>query len=132
MSGKKASPPANEAGKGKEAGFVFVALNHPHGILFKMPANRELVIEGNAAKLRGAEKGVLPVGAFGLTKVAAEDWEYIKKTYAQMRIFQSGLIFAQDHKDKAVDQAEERTEMRHGREPVDTATTATTESKPEV
>ena len=68
------------------------------------------------------KKGVLPVGAFGLTRVNADDWAYIEKTYGpHMEIFKSGLIFAQARKADAVDEADERAELRHGLEPVDVA-----------
>ena len=53
---------------------VMVALNRTTGISFPMPDGRKVLIEGNAASLRGKEKGVLPVGAFGLTRVNADDW----------------------------------------------------------
>ena len=93
---------------------VMVALNRTTGITFPMPDGRK------AASLRGKEKGVLPVGAFGLTRVNADDWAYIEKTYGpHMEIFKSGLIFAQARKADAVDEADERAELRNGLEPVD-------------
>ena len=99
---------------------VMVALNRTTGITFPMPDGRKVLIEGNAASLRGKEKGVLPVGAFGLTRVNADDWAYIEKTYGpHMEIFKSGLIFAQARKADAVDEADERAELRNGLEPVD-------------
>ena len=86
---------------------VMVALNRTTGITFPMPDGRKVLIEGNAASLRGKEKGVLPVGAFGLTRVNADDWAYIEKTYGpHMEIFKSGLIFAQARKADAVDEAD--------------------------
>ncbi len=39
-----------------------------------MPDGRKVVLNGNAVDLRGREKGVLPVGAFGLTTIAASGW----------------------------------------------------------
>ena len=99
---------------------VMVALNRATGISFRMPDGRRVLIEGNAASLRGREKGVLPVGAFGLTRVNADDWACIERTYGpHMEIFRSGLIFAQTCKAGAVDEADERAELRHGLEPVD-------------
>ena len=99
---------------------VMVALNRTTGITFPMPDGRKVLIEGNAASLRGKEKGVLPVGAFGLTRVNADDWAYIEKTYGpHMEIFKSGRIFAQARKADAVDEADERAELRNGLEPVD-------------
>jgi hypothetical protein len=104
---------------------VAVAFNHPQGIKFTVPGGRAVVINGNATHLRGKEKGVLPAGAFGLTLVDADDWEYITKVYGRMQIFKSGLIFAQDSRARAEDEAEEKRELRHGREAVDPAATNT-------
>ena len=111
---------APETAQATKTDTVMVALNRTTGITFPMPDGRKVLIEGNAAGLRGKEKGVLPVGVFGLTKVNADDWAYIEKTYApHMEIFKSGLIFAQARKADAVDEADERAELRHGLEPVD-------------
>ena len=108
---------------------MFVALNHPQGINFLLDGGkRRVLIRGNANALRGQEKGKLPTGAVGLTDVSKADWEAIKKQYGRMEIFQSGLIFANDRKADAVDQAEERAETRHGREPVDVEKDAQTEA----
>lgn len=105
---------------------VVVALNRASGIVFPMPDGRRVTINGNAAHLRGREKGILPIGAFGLTTVDRSDWEYIKKTYGpSMKLFESGLIFAAERKADAVDMAEERAELRHGLEPVDPEKTQT-------
>lgn len=99
---------------------VMVVLNRTAGINFKTPDGRKGLIEGNAASLRGKEKGVLPVGAFGLTRVNADDWAYIEKTYGpHMEMFKSGLIFAQVSKADAVDEADEWAELRNGMEPTD-------------
>jgi hypothetical protein len=97
---------------------VFVALNRASGLKFVMPDGRRVEIAGNAAHLKGLEKGKLPIGAFGLTPVAADDWEYIKETYGALALFKNGLIFAAERKDYALDEAEEKSELRHGLEPV--------------
>lgn len=111
---------APETAQATKTDTVMVALNRTTGITFPMPDGRKVLIEGNAAGLRGKEKGVLPVGAFGLTRVNADDWAYIEKTYGpHMEIFKSGLIFAQARKADAVDEADERAELRNGLEPVD-------------
>ena len=111
---------ASETTQATKTDTVMVALNRTTGIMFPMPDGRNVLIEGNAASLRGKEKGVLPVGAFGLTRVNADDWAYIEKTYGpHMEIFKSGLIFAQARKADAVDEADERAELRNGLEPVD-------------
>ncbi|MBD5417358.1 MAG: hypothetical protein HDR50_06810 [Desulfovibrio sp.] len=114
-----------QAAKASGTAMVAVALNRATGIQFSMPDGRKVVINGNAAHLRGKEKGVLPVGAFGLTMVPATDWEYIKKTYGGMEIFQHGLIFAAERKADAVDEAAEKAELRHGIEPIDPENTTT-------
>lgn len=98
---------------------VYVALNRPLAIQFTMPDGRKVVIAGNADHLRGQEKGVLPVGGYGLTRVATADWEYIEKTYGGMEIFKNGLIFAHEKKGFAKAEAEERSELRNGLEPVE-------------
>ncbi|WP_308775753.1 hypothetical protein [uncultured Bilophila sp.] len=120
--GKKESCTSTEQGAAQATKIdaVMVALNRPSGIVFDLPDGCKVLIEGNAASLRGKEKGVLPVGAFGLTRVNADDWAYIEKTYGpHMEIFKSGLIFAQARKSDAVDEADERAELRNGLEPVD-------------
>lgn len=106
---------------------VVVALNRASGIVFTLPDGRRVTINGNAHHLRGKEKGILPVGAFGLTTIARADWEAIKKIYGKMKLFESGLIFAAERKADAVDMAEERAELRHGLEPIDPEKT---QSKP--
>lgn len=104
---------------------VAVALNRQNGIMFVMPDGRKVTINGNAAHLRGKEKGKLPSGAFGITVIAREDWDYIVKTYNGMEIFKTGLLFASDKKAKAIDEAEEKEETRHGLEPVNVNETVT-------
>jgi hypothetical protein len=98
---------------------VIVAYNNPTGVIFSLPNHRSVTIQGNAVSLRGKEKGQIPFGAFGFSRVAKEDWEHIKAKYGKMAIFKNGLIFASDRKDKAIDAAEERNELRHGFEPID-------------
>jgi hypothetical protein len=107
------------------SGQVFVALCHPTGIKFSLPGGKTVLIKGNAHHLRGREKGVLPVGGFGLTPVDQADWEEIQRVYGRMEIFKNGMIFAQDSRAKATDESDEKAELRHGREPVDPATTHT-------
>lgn len=105
---------------------VVVALNRASGIAFSMPDGRRVTVNGNAAHLRGKEKGVLPIGGYGLTTIDRSDWEYIRKTYGpSMKLFASGLIFAAERTADAVDMADERAELRHGLEPVDPTKTQT-------
>lgn len=104
---------------------VMVALNRTSGILFSVPGGRQVLIHGNADGLRGMEKGVLPVGAFGLTEVSASDWAYIEKTYGGMELFKNGLLFAQKSRADAQAEASEKKDTRNGLEPVDVNATAT-------
>ena len=119
------APITVQAGQAKSKPTVTVALNRATGIQFLMPDGRKVVLNGNAVDLRGREKGVLPVGAFGLTTIAAEDWDYIKRTWGRMEIFENGLIFAAARKADAADEADEKAELRHGLEPADPEKTPT-------
>lgn len=121
----EAAQTADQAGQVTSRPTVTVALNRAAGIRFALPDGRTVLINGNAAHLRGKEKGVLPAGAFGLTTVAADDWAYIKKTYGRMEIFENGLIFAAERKADAADRAAEKAELRHGLEAADPETTPT-------
>jgi hypothetical protein len=98
---------------------VLVGLNDPHGIAFIMPGGRKVIVNGNAVDLRGKEKGELPIGGYGLTRISSEDWEWINKNYGGMAVFKAGLIFAADSRDEFEDLKEERESLRHGYEPVD-------------
>lgn len=103
---------------------VIVCYNSPTGIIFDLPQTRggikKVLINGNATHLRGKERaGALPVGAFGMTVIPAEDWEAIKERYGRMRIFKSGLIFASCDRESAQKETEDRKELRNGFEPVD-------------
>jgi len=132
MAGKRrnAAPRAPQAPRAA-GGTVAVALNYPTDLLFEMPGGREVCISGNASHLRGQEMGVLPVGAYGITVVNADDWEYIKRRYGGSAIFRNGLIFARGKKADASAKARERAELRHGYEPVNPEKTATEPAKKE-
>ena len=110
---------------------VCVALNRPLGLTFTMPDGREVEIKGNGESLRGQEMGVLQPGAYGLTIIKAEDWEYIVKQYGHLKIFQNGFCFATKKKADAQEEAENRDDLRNGLEPVDVERTATKEAKGE-
>ena len=98
---------------------VFVALCHPTGIQFLFDnGKRRVKLNGNAANLIGEPKGVLPQGGFGLTEIARSDWEEILKTYGNMEIFKNGLCFAHEKKADVRAEADEKAELRHGREPI--------------
>lgn len=99
--------------------YVVVCLKHPQGIKFKLPNDTSVVIAGNAMHLRGHKAPVLPSGGFGMTTILKEDWEYIKKTYGNMQIFKTGLIFANADTASAESQANEHNEIKSGFEPID-------------
>jgi hypothetical protein len=92
-----------------------------------MPDGRIVSIAGSNAGLRGQITGILPVGEFGYTEIAEQDWLYIKKTWAEWRLFKNGPIFAQTKVEGAKAEAKEKAELRHGFEPIDPEKGAKTE-----
>lgn len=98
---------------------VHVRLNHPHGMVFDLKDGRKVSLKGSAFDLRGAEKGILPVGFFGSTIIDASDWEEIQATYGTMPHFRNGTLFAEADATSANDHAKDNSELRHGLEPVD-------------
>ena len=104
------------AGSGRT---VVVALCRAQGLDFPMPDGRVVSVAGSNAGLRGQMTGILPIGEFGLTEIAESDWLYIKKTWAEWKLFKNGLIFAQTKTEDAKAEAKERAELRHGFEPID-------------
>ena len=107
--GKDAAPAAD---------VVTVALCHPHGITFRL-GDRDVTLNGNAADLKGLSMGTLPVGGFGLTTIAKADWEAIRRIVQDWALFRNGLLFAHDKPADVTAEADEKAELRHGREPVE-------------
>ncbi len=101
----------------KVVNMVTVSYNSPQSMIFPVKG-KEIRINGNAEHLRGKEKGVIPIGRFGYTRIEEADWEAIVAVYGSMSIFKNGLIFAEKSKSRAEDRADEQAEFRHGREPV--------------
>ena len=120
---KKNRPQASDTA----ADMVTVAYNSPRGIIFAVGGKR-IHVNGNASHLIGKEKGIIPVGRYGYTRIATDEWEAIEAAYGSMAIFKNGLIFAEKSKGRAEDRADEQAETRHGLEPVNTGTTATEEA----
>lgn len=108
---------------------VCVALNHPLGIQYEMPDGRIVVLNGNATHLVGKEAGTLPIGAFGLTVIKEEDWNYIIEHFGKQKIFTNGLCFATRKKADSMEEAENRDDLRNGFEPIDVDKTATKPDK---
>ena len=99
---------------------VVVALCHPHGISFRLGdrGEHEVRLNGNAANLKGLSMGVLPLGGFGLTTVKAEEWEAIKRQVQDWPLYKNGLLYAHEKMADVTAEADEKAELRHGREPV--------------
>lgn len=99
---------------------VVVALCHPHGITFRLGdrGEHEVRLNGNAANLKGLSMGVLPLGGFGLTTVKAEEWEAIKRQVQDWPLYKNGLLYAHEKTADVTAEADEKAELRHGREPV--------------
>lgn len=96
---------------------VIVCLNLSTGMRFPLGGGKKIVtINGAAAHLRRAEKGIIPKGAFGMTRVDRQDWEQIKKEYGSLPMFQKGLIFVAADQDSAIAESQDRSELRHGLE----------------
>lgn len=96
---------------------VVVALCHPHGIVFDLNG-RKVTLNGNAANLRGQSMGKLPLGGFGLTTLPRADWEAIRKMVARWPLYKNGLLYANEKRADVLAEADEKAELRHGREPV--------------
>jgi len=114
--------PNAEASKKKDvdqvANFVTVALCHPRDIAFRLSSGKSVVINGSSADLRGQTMGVIPTGAFGLTRIPEKEWDEIKQIYSVMPIFANGLIYASTKKSDVIAQANEKADLKHGFEPI--------------
>lgn len=117
---------------------VTVAMNWPTGITFEVETAsggvEKVTFAGNSIDLRGRDMGILPVGAFGLTRnVPRELWEAVEKKYLSCAPFDAlvkkGLIFASGSARDASDEAAERKDTRNGAEPIDPTKVNTKESK---
>lgn len=102
---------------------VTVCLNYPRNMKFYVPDKngnkRAIVFNGNATNLVGKDRGILPIGAYGVTLgVPREAWEWIKTHYQNMELIKKGLLFVSETRDVRRE-AEERVDLRHGFEPVD-------------
>lgn len=98
---------------------VHVRLKHPHGIVFDISNGRKVSLYGSDFHLRGLEKGTLTCG-FGKTTVPADDWEEVLQAYGKMPHFTNGTLVYEKDFASAEDSADEKSEVKHGLEPVDT------------
>lgn len=109
----------------KSAEMVMVCLNWAHDLKYRLSKGRTVTLNGAAHPLIGKTKGALPVGEFGMTMLSAAEWEELQKTYGKTDRFVNGLVFVSSDKASAMDEAEDKTELRHGLEPVDPKTAKT-------
>lgn len=107
--------------QGDAAGYVTVFANLATGHVFDLPGNRKLRINGvPVSDLVTARGESLPAGQYGETPgVREDDWAYVVKTYGHMQMFKHGLVFAEADSSRGQDMADERQELRHGREQFD-------------
>lgn len=110
---------------------VTICSNFPRDIIFNVPDARgimqKVTINGNANYLKGAPKGIIPVGAYGITTgVPAEAWDWIMAHHCDNKLLKNGLIFSSTAVNARA-AARERKDLRHGYEPVDPKKNAQTE-----
>ena len=110
-------------------GAVFVCSHLHKGVIFDMPDGRKVRISGINENLRGKEKGIISTGGGIFTKVNAEDWDFIRKTFADYAAIKNGLIYAESNPGRAKAAIRERSELRDGFEPIDPKATNTEAAK---
>lgn|GEM_PF-3828029 len=113
----------------KSAETVTVALNDVNDRIYVLKDGRRITLKCGASHLRGQKSAALPKGAYGLTRIAKADWEEIEKHYGQTKVFKNNLIFASVTDGAAGAEANEKKELVHGLESVDTEKTATKPDK---
>lgn len=114
------------------SGIVFVYANLPAGQTFRLKNGQEVTIAGYpVSKLTDEAGNSLPAGQYGVTKLPAEVWSEIERVYGELTVMKSGLIFASTTPMDGEAIAEERKDLRHGLEPIDTNSTATEPIKSE-
>lgn len=118
---------AQQAPASSNVAYVVSHLNR--GLIFNLPDGKKVRLAGLNDNLRGQPKGVLAVGGGVYTKISADEWEYISKTYSDFAPILNGLIYAEASAGAAKAAARERQELRSGFEPVDPAKTRTQADK---
>lgn len=79
---------------------------------------QSLTVKGNGSHLRGLDRGILPVGAYGITaNVPKAVWNKVKAVHRDNRAIKNGLIFATEAS-KAAAATKERKDLRNGLEPI--------------
>lgn len=103
---------------------VTLCLNYPQDLELAIPTSKgtieRIILNGNNAYLRGKEKGINPVGAYGVTSnVPRAAWEWFCKNYPEFWLIKEHLLFCATKDDKYSVEAEtdERKALRNGFEP---------------
>jgi hypothetical protein len=104
---------------------VVVGCKLPHGLIIDLyePGTNEhgqkiMLAKHQPVTLKGANSSNI-VGGFGLTEVDAEYWDAWAKQNAKFPAVVNGLIFAQDRRDRAADNAMDHAEAKSGFEGLD-------------
>lgn len=117
----------------RSSSVVTVLCNMPSGISFTLPDGKRITFNGYpVSNLVGPDGEALPAGRYGITEgVNREDWEWIRKTYAECAFFKEGqeLILATDKPEEARAMLLDRANVRHGLEQVDVTSTPTNAEK---
>ena len=93
----------------------------PAGMSFPMPDGRRIKLAGvPLSRLMDSQGMALPESGYGKTRLAKEDWEYIRKTWKGHPAFRPGnpVIFARAAGKAGDDQAAEQAEVKTGLEQV--------------
>lgn len=103
---------------------VTLCLNYPQDLELAIPTSKgtieRIILNGNNTHLRGKEKGINPVGAYGVTpNVPRAAWEWFCENYPEFWLIKEHLLFCATKDDKYSVEAEtdERKALRNGFEP---------------
>lgn len=103
---------------------VTLCLNYPQDLELAIPTSKgtieRIILRGNNTHLRGKEKGINPVGAYGVTpNVPRAAWEWFYQNYPEFWLIKEHLLFCATKDDKYSVEAEtdERKALRNGFEP---------------
>lgn len=98
---------------------VFVFCNNNIGIIFKLDTGETVEIAGMpVSNLKRPDGGAFPGGKYGITRVDAQKWESLQRTYGGMKLFKNELIFAAPTLERGKAMARERSGLRHGMEQI--------------
>ena len=103
---------------------VTLCLNYPQDLELAIPTSKgtieRIILNGNNTHLRGKEKGINPVGAYGVTpNVPRAAWEWFCENYPEFWLIKEHLLFCATKDDNYSVKAEtdERKALRNGFEP---------------